>query len=144
AVAPWPLSTAGSSLQLLDARQDNWRVGNWTNIAPTPGRTNSIVQTLAAFPPLWLNELQADNLTGITNSAGQRTAWLELYHPTTNSVSLTGLYLANSYTNLTNWAFPPGAAINPGQFKVIFADGQSNLSTLAELHTTFALRSGSG
>jgi hypothetical protein len=144
AVAPWPLSTAGSSLQLLDARQDNWRVGNWTNIAPTPGRTNSIVQTLAAFPPLWLNELQADNLTGITNSAGQRVPWLELYNPTTNTISLSGLYLANSYANLTAWVFPAGAALNPGQFKVIFADGQANLSTLNELHTSFVLPGGAG
>jgi hypothetical protein len=143
-VAPWPLSTAGNSLQLLDARQDNWREGNWATAAPTPGRTNSVAQTLPAFPPLWLNELQADNLTGITNSAGQHVPWLELYNPTTNTVSLSGLYLANSYSNLTAWVFPAGAAINPGQFKVIFADGQTNLSTLSELHTSFILPSGAG
>ena len=68
---------------------------------------------LPAFPPLWINELQADNLTGITNSAGQRTAWLELYNPSTNVVSLTGLYLANTYTNLTAWAFPPARSSTP-------------------------------
>jgi hypothetical protein len=39
---PWPSSAngLGSSLQLIDSRQDNWRVGNWaavpTNGAPTP------------------------------------------------------------------------------------------------------------
>src|SRR6185436_10877144 len=60
----------------------------------TPGRTNSVAATLPPFPPLWLNELQADNLTGITNQAGQRTAWLELYNPTTNTVSLQDLWLA--------------------------------------------------
>ena len=88
--------------------------------------------------------MQADNLTGITNGDGQRTAWLELYNPSTNVVSLTGLYLANTYTNLTAWAFPTGAVINPGEFKVIFADSQTNLSTAAELHTSFTLASGSG
>jgi hypothetical protein len=145
AVAPWPVAATGSSLQLLDARQDNWRVGNWATAAPTPGRTNGVVQSLPSFPPLWLNELQANNLTGITNSAGQRVPWLELYNPTTNTVSLSGLlYLANSYSNLTTWVFPAGASINPGQFKVIFADGQTNLSTLNELHTGFVLPSGSG
>jgi hypothetical protein len=144
AVAPWPVSTNGSSLQLLDARQDNWREGNWTNAAPSPGRTNGVIQTLAAFPPLWLNELQADNLTGITNSTGQHVPWLELYNPTTNTISLSGLYLANSYASLTAWAFPAGAALNPGQFKIIFADGQSGLSTLSELHTSFVLPSGAG
>jgi hypothetical protein len=114
-------------------------------LAPaTPDATNSPFATLATFPPLWINELQADNLTGITNSAGQRTAWLELFNPTTNSVSLKGLYLANNYTNLTQWAFPTNAAMNPGQFKVIFADGQTSLSTTNELHTSFVLPSGSG
>ena len=123
------------------------------NIAPpllsslalaTPDAINSPSATLAAFPPLWLNELQADNLTGITNSAGQRTAWLELYNPSTNLISLDGLYLANDYTNLTQWAFPTNATINPGQFKVIFADGQTNLSTTNELHASFVLPSTTG
>ena len=40
-------------------------------------------------------------------------------------MSLSGLYLANTYTNLTDWAFPADAVINPGEFKVIFADGQT-------------------
>ena len=148
--APWPVGPngTGSSLQLLDPQEDNWRVGNWAGSYPpaalSPGRTNSVSTNLPAFPPLWLNELQAENLTGITNRAGQRTPWLELYNPSTNVVSLTGLYLANTYTNLTAWAFPTGAVINPGEFKVIFADGQTNLSIPAELHTSFTLPVGNG
>jgi hypothetical protein len=99
---------------------------------------------MATFPTLWINELQADNLTGVTNSAGQRTAWLELYNPSTNKVSLNGLYLANNYSNLTQWAFPTNASINASQFKVIFADGLTSLSTTNELHTSFVLPSGTG
>src|ERR1019366_6845038 len=114
-------------------------------LAPaTPDATNSPYATMAMFPPLWVNELQADNLSGITNSAGQRTAWLELYNPSTNKVSLNGLYLANNYPNLTQWAFPTNASINAGQFKVIFADGLTSLSTTNELHTSFVLPSGTG
>jgi len=148
--APWPAGAngTGSSLQLLDPQQDIWRAGNWAGNYPpaavSPGRTNTVRTILPAFPPLWLNEMQADNLTGITNRLGQRTGWLELYNPTTNTVSLGGLYLANTYTNLTDWAFPTGAIINPGEFKVIFADGQPSLSTTDELHTSFTLQSGSG
>ena len=62
--------------------------------------------SLTPFPSLWINEVQADNLTGITNRAGQHTGWLELYNPSTNVLSLNGLYLANNYTNLLQWAFP--------------------------------------
>ncbi len=150
AAAPFPSGArgTGSSLQLIDPRQDNWRAGNWAGSFPptarTPGTTNTVQATLPTFPTLWINELQAENLTGITNRAGQRTAWVELYNPSASVVSLSGLYLANSYANLTNWAFPAGASINPGAFKVIFTDGQSGLSTLSELHTSFVLPGGGG
>ena len=147
---PWPTGPngTGSSLQLIDPLQDNWRAGNWAGNFPpaslSPGAPNAVMASLPAFPPLWLNEVQANNLTGITNRAGQRTAWLELYNPGTNVVSLSGLCLANNYGNLTTWPFPIGALINPGEFKVVFADGQTNLSTLNELHTGFILPASTG
>ena len=145
---PWLTNAngTGASLQLIDPRQDNWRVGNWsfTPFSATPGARNSVAGLLAPFPSLWINELQADNLTGITNRAGQHTGWLELYNPSTNVISLNGLYLANNYTNLLQWAFPTNASINAGQFKVIFADALTNLSTTNELHSNFILPSGTG
>ncbi|MGB7749565.1 MAG: lamin tail domain-containing protein [Verrucomicrobiia bacterium] len=145
---PWPTNAngTGASLQLIDPHQDNWRVGNWASapLSATPGKLNSVAAALTPFPSLWLNELQADNLTGITNRAGQHTGWLELYNPSTNIISLNGLYLANNYTNLLQWAFPSNAVINAGQFEVIFADGLINLSTTNELHASFILPSGTG
>src|SRR5581483_11123586 len=110
----------------------------------TPGSPNSIQTTLLPFPSLWLNEVQADNHTGITNSLGQHVPWLELYNPSTNTVSLAGLYLSTNYANLLSWQFPATANIGPGQFKTVFADGQTGLSTPNELHTSFTLSSGSG
>jgi hypothetical protein len=152
-VLPWPANASipGVSLQLIDPHQDNWRAGNWaagqTNLPSslfTPDATNSVAASLPAFPPLWINEVEPDNLTGITNSAGQHAPWIELYNPGTNTVALTGLYLTGNYSNLTNWAFPSGAAISPGQFLVIFADGQTSLSTLSQLHASFALSGSNG
>src|ERR1039458_3794509 len=64
----------------------------------TPGATNSVFSTLAPIPPLWINEVQANNLTGITNRAGQRAPWLELYNAGTNTLALKGYYLADNYT----------------------------------------------
>ncbi len=142
--APWPATGPGISVQLIDPAQDHFRVANWAAAVGTPAATNSVRSTLPAFPPLWLNEIQAENLTGITNHVGARTPWLEIFNPTTNSVVLTNLYVSGSYTNLTAWAFPTGAVLNPGQFKVIFADGQTNLSTTNELHTSFSLPPGAG
>ncbi len=110
----------------------------------TPDAPNSVAAALAPFPPLWINELQADNLNGITNRAGQHAPWLEIYNPGTNVVSLNGLYLANNYTNLLQWAFPSNASIKAGEFKVIFADAQTGLSTSNELHASFILPGGTG
>ncbi|HLP76873.1 MAG TPA: lamin tail domain-containing protein, partial [Candidatus Paceibacterota bacterium] len=141
--APWPpgANGLGSSLQLIDSRQDNWRVANWAGnfppISRSPGTANSVAAVLSEFPSLWLNELQADNFSGITNSSGQRSEWLELYNPGTNEVSLSNLCLSVTYTNLAQWSFPSNAVIAPGEFKVIFADGQPDLSTSNELHTSF-------
>ena len=147
-VAPWPANASGTggSLQLVDPRQDNWRVGNWAAAAgtATPGAANSTAAALAAFQPLWLNEVEPDNLTGLTNRAGQRTPWIEIYNPSTNTVSFNGVCLANNYTNLGQWPFPTNAVIQPGQFLVVFADTLTNLSTTNELHTGFALPANSG
>ncbi|MGP8235670.1 MAG: lamin tail domain-containing protein [Limisphaerales bacterium] len=148
-VSPWPTNAnnPGVSLQLIDSHQDNWRVGNWNTgqtKAATPDATNSVAANLPTFPPLWINEVDPDNLTGLTNRAGQAAPWLELFNPSTNSVTLAGLYLTSSYTDLTNWAFPAGATMSPGEFLVVFADGQTNLSSADELHTSFTLSPGAG
>src|SRR5262249_7132359 len=58
--------------------------------------------------------------------------------------SLSGLYLSTNYGNLTSWVFPPGITIRPGEFQVIFTDGQTALSSSNELHTSFTLSSGAG
>jgi hypothetical protein len=113
-------------------------------VSATPGQPNSVAAALTPFPSLWINELQTGNLNGITNRAGQRVPWLELYNPSTNVISLNGIYLANNYTNLLQWAFPSNAVINAGQFKVIFADALTNLSTTNELHAGFVLPNGTG
>ena len=145
---PWPTNAngTGASLQLIDPRQDNWRVGNWLAVAgiTTPDMRNSVAASLTPFPTLWINEIQADNLNGITNRAGQRVPWVELFNPGSNAVSLNGIYLANNYTNLLQWAFPTNASIGAGQFNVIFADSLTNLSSTNELHANFALPSRTG
>jgi hypothetical protein len=85
-VPPWPTNALGTgySLQLIDPRQDNWRVGNWASQAADSRRDQRVAASLTPFQPLWLNEVEPDNLTGITNSAGQRAPWIELYNPSTN------------------------------------------------------------
>ena len=110
----------------------------------TPGTKNSFAATLPEFPSLWISEIQAENRSGPTNSFGQRTAWLELHNAGSNLISLAPLFLSTNVTDLTQWRFPSSATIKPGEFKLIYTDGLSQLSSLSELHTSFSLSAPSG
>lgn len=145
--APWPVEADGygSSLQLIDPAQDNRRVGNWaasaTNatVKATPGAVNSVRATLPAFPSLWVNEVQPENLSGPVDGKGQNEPWLELYNAGTNSVSLTEFYLTDTYTNLTKWAFPAGATVAGQSFKLVWLDGETADATDSEWHAGFRI-----
>ncbi|HEY5913330.1 MAG TPA: lamin tail domain-containing protein [Verrucomicrobiae bacterium] len=110
----------------------------------TPGSANSISAGLPAFPTLWLNELQAENLTGPADNFGEHDPWIELYNPGNTAVALASLYLGTNYSSPTLWAFPPDASIAPGQFLVVWADGQAQQTANAVLHTNFRLPPGNG
>ena len=65
-------------------------------------------------------------------------------NPSSNVVSLSGLYLANNYSNLLQWPFPLTASLNPAEFKIVFADSQTGLTTGTEWHANFTLLPGTG
>ena len=114
--------------------------------AVTPGINNSVANSLPAYPLLWLNEVQPNNSSGPTDDFGQRDPWIELYNSGATSVSLDGYYLADNYnyTSMAQWAFPAGASISPGQFLLVWADGQPEQSTATEWHTSFRLTGSAG
>ena len=82
----------------------------------TPGGANVGTAPLPPYDLLWLNELQAQNTVGITDNFGEREPWIELFNASTNSLDLSGYFLANNYdTNLTHWAFPSGREHRAGR-----------------------------
>ena len=83
--------------------------------------------------------MQPNNASGLQDNTGTPQPWVELFNSSSNTISLDGLYLSRSYTNLMEWAFPTGAVVLPGQFRIVFADGQPLLSTGTVLHTSFRL-----
>lgn len=149
---PWPANAdgLGPSLQLIDPAQDNSRVGNWgaTTITDanraTPGRMNANRSTLAPFPTVWLNEIAPVNLSGPTDSRGEREPWLELYNNGSVSIDLTGLTLSDDLLQLGKWQFPAGASILPGQFLLVWLDGEPGDATATEFHTSFRVTSTNG
>ena len=112
--------------------------------AINPAANNTSTASLPPFPLLWLNEVQPENVNGITDNNGQRDPWLELYNSSSVPIALDGYTLANNYTNLAQWAFPSGATLNPGEFRILFVDGEPGQSTSTEWHTSFRLSPGTG
>ncbi|HEX7653477.1 MAG TPA: lamin tail domain-containing protein, partial [Verrucomicrobiae bacterium] len=110
----------------------------------TPGQPNNVATNLPAFPPLWLNEVQLDNLTGPTDNAAEHEPWVEIYNAGTNSLDLTGYYLQTNYDGSAAWAFPAGTTVTPGQFRVIWLDGQTAQTSGTNLHADFRLQPGIG
>ena len=81
---PWPpgADNGGYSLQLIDAAQDNNRVGNWATggaVLYTPGAVNSVQHDLPGIPDIRINELQPNNLNTVADNAGDHDPWIELY-----------------------------------------------------------------
>ena len=143
---PWPVAADGTgpSLQLIDPTLDNERPGNWAAAIPTPGATNSVRATLAAFPPLWINELLVFNTNGVLDNFSQREPWIEIFNSGTNTVSLQGLFLTDNFSNLTQWPFPAGASLAPREFRVIWTDGDIAQTVGTNLHTSFRLTNNAG
>jgi hypothetical protein len=143
AVAPFPPTTPGQSLQVIDPAQDNSRPSNWavsSAVPSTPGAPNSVAGTLPPYDPIWLNELQYYTLAGPLDNVGEHSPWIELYNSGPAALNLSGYYLADNYSsNLATWAFPPGTIIGSHEYKLLWADGQPEQGTATDLHSGFAL-----
>jgi len=136
-------STNGGPLTL---RLSLWGITANVDPAPpvtgpyTPGAQNSVASVLPAFPPLWLNEVQPQNLTGAVDNFGEREPWIELYNAGTNALSLDGFALSDGHDNLARWPFPTNTLIAGGGFLMVWADGESGESNGDDLHTEFRLQ----
>lgn len=143
---PWPTNADGfgASLQLIDPTLERTRPANWAGAAPTPGATNSVRATLTPFPPLWLNELLVFNTNGVLDNFLEREPWVELFNRGSNSVNLSGLFLTDNLSNLTQWAFPAGGSLAPGEFRLVWADGEPGQTSGTNYHTSFRLTNVAG
>jgi len=108
-------------------------------VPATPGAPNSVLGSVTPYPLLWINEVQPNNPNGLTDNTGTPQPWIELFNQGSDPITLDGFFLANTYANLQQWAFPAGTLLRPGEFRVIFVDGQPQLSAGSVWHTSFRL-----
>ena len=142
-------NTAGGTLTLrlsgsgikstIDIKPDPASIARFT-----PGASNNVAADLPAFPPVWINEVLPWSANGITDGQGEHEPWVELVASGNQTVDLSGWSLSDSFSSLGKWAFPDGTLLQPGKFKVIFADGNATDSTALELHTSFRINPTNG
>jgi hypothetical protein len=143
-LAPWPVVTGTSSLELKDPSQGNGKVTNWaeSTSAPTPGAPNSVQQVITAIPPLFINEVLPDNQTINQDELSQFDPWIEIYNDSTTPVSLDGMYLSDQLGNPTLWPVPPGTSVADEDWLLVWADGADTAGP--PLHTNFTLNTAGG
>lgn len=88
-----------------------------------------------------INEFMADNKKTIKDPANptkdEYDDWVELFNPTSNEISLTGLYMTDDKTNLKKWQFTQAdLKIKPGEYLLIWCDEQGSQQGL---HANFKL-----
>ncbi len=108
--------------------------------AATPGQQNTDTREATTLPLLWLNEAQAANRTGgIADGQGETESWVEIHNSSEQTLSLGELYLTINYQEPTQWKFPDTATIAPGEYRIVWCDGEAEASTAEEWHTNFRL-----
>ena len=110
----------------------------------TPGRQNSNRREATELPLLWLNEVQAINRNGIVDGQGEAEPWVEIYNSSEQTLSLGQLYLTSDYSEPTQWKFPEEAVIPPGEYRIIWCDGEADATQTDEWHANFRLPAENG
>jgi len=98
-----------------------------------------VAATLAvqAADPI-INEFLAANSSGLLDTDGQTSDWIEIYNPGPGSVNLAGWSLTDNSEAPAGWTFP-NVIVRPGAYLVVFASGADRAVAGSELHTSFKL-----
>jgi hypothetical protein len=87
---------------------------------------------------LIINEFLAVNESGLTDSDGATSDWIEILNSGPTTVSLSGWFLTDNAAQLRKWQFP-ATNLSANGYLVVFASGKNRTTAGAELHTNFQL-----
>ena len=125
-----------------DSDQDGFNDGleisfgsNPNNPADTPNLTD--------LDNVVINELMAQNKSGLVDEDGDTSDWIELWNPRAVTVQIDDWHLTDDPDDPTKWTVP-AHTMAPNSFLVIFASTKDRALPGAELHTSFALEKNGG
>jgi hypothetical protein len=104
----------------------------------------AVFDTQQVVKNLFINEFSAKNDI-IPDEVWEYEDWIELYNAGIDSVNLAGLFITNSFSDPYLNQIPGGSGdetmIPPGEFKLLWADGQPEQG---KLHLNFTLEKSGG
>lgn len=118
----------------------------------TPGQSNDEAgqartdELIRAFNPtgVIISEVMASNDTTVLGVTTATVDYIELYNSSANTVDLSFYGLSDSLKRPRRWQFPQGTTIAPGEYKIIYCDGDTTLTSNTDLHTNFSITRGGG
>ena len=129
-----PAKPNGTLVKYYAMATDNLSQSNtWPDGAPT----NYRAYTVGYVPPvLVVNEIVADNLTGVLDDHGVRVDWVEIYNPGSATVDLGGMYLTDNLDNGNKWEIHAGTSVGARGYLVFWADDDT---LQGPMHAAFGL-----
>ncbi len=88
---------------------------------------------------VYISEIMASNDDVVASSTADFTDWIEIYNSSAEVVDLSGYGLSDNLGRARKWQFPAGTIIMPGEYKLIWCDGNTEANNAAEPHTSFGL-----
>lgn len=88
---------------------------------------------------VYISEIMASNDDVVASSTADYTDWIEIYNSSAEVVDLSGYGLSDNLGRARKWQFPQGTVIMPGEYKLIWCDGNTEANTAAEPHTSYGL-----
>ena len=127
--------------------------GSWERfVLSTPGQSNDengqakADELIRAYNPtgVIISEVMASNDAVPLGTAQAVMDYIELYNASANTVDLSNYGLSDSLKRPRRWQFPAGTAIAPGEYMIVYCDGDASRSTVTEMHTNFSISRAGG
>ena len=87
-----------------------------------------------------ITEFAADNSNTLADEDGDYPDWIEIYNPSSDSISLDGWHLTDDVSELDKWSFP-SVSLEPGNFLTVFASSKDRTTVGQPLHANFRISS---
>jgi hypothetical protein len=105
---------------------------NSTQLYPCTPRT---IWTSITSGEIILNEVLSNNISGVSDEAGEYVDWIEVFNMNASALNLKGYYLTDDYGNWNKWRLPATVA-EPSTHHVLLCDNDEEDGAY---HTNFSL-----